>query len=56
MTVFDRDLGGPPVPSEAVCDICGEPLAEGHGYELPDGLRVCLCSDCLTDWAELYRI
>ena len=39
-----------------VCDICGEPIyAEDARYEMPDGLTVCLCPDCLEDWAKDYE-
>lgn len=38
------------------CDCCGVPIGEGERYyELPDGLRVCAESDCMTDWATPYR-
>lgn len=38
-----------------VCDICGEKLyAWGRYYEMPDGMLVCVESDCLEEWAKHY--
>ncbi len=38
------------------CDLCGAEIAPGERYyELPDGWTVCGGSDCLEDWAALYR-
>lgn len=38
-----------------ICDNCGYPISEGERwYELPDGLKICADSDCLTDWASPY--
>ncbi|MCR5663566.1 MAG: hypothetical protein K6G17_01655 [Oscillospiraceae bacterium] len=49
-------FGGEAERGGEICDICGEPLPDGHCYEMPDGLRVCLESDCLADWADYYRV
>lgn len=44
------------LPAGPCCDLCGTEIAPGEQYyELPDGWTICEGSDCLEDWAAVYR-